>query len=86
MEHTGEILDLENKDVVVPWRFLTDSDHCFDELVLGHGVHLERMDELQWWIGIDHPNGSRFSFFIDFEPGGKVRNLSVAETPDGDSE
>lgn len=70
----------------IPWRFQTDHDGQFDELVLGKDcfVHLEMMERnmLALFIGDPKSEGyDRWAFFITFGRDGNIKRVTLSETP-----
>ncbi len=64
------------------WEIRLNDDGSLDEVVADTcSVHLEQMDDNQWWLGVDDlpcAKGHRISVF--FQARGKIRAM-IAERP-----
>lgn len=68
----------------VPTEFKMDSKGEFDEVFLENAsVHIERMDETGFWIGIDLPDGRCIHVNTGVERGTWFFNVSEAHLLDG---
>lgn len=49
---------------MTPTKYKVSFDHegQIDEVTASGTLHLERMNENQWWIGLDMPDGRRLNF------------------------